>query len=109
MDPLKYRENWGTLSFEWKEITPRKEVVFYLSERSNVTLAITDEKGNLKLKKEINGKKGFNTHSIELKFQENISNDLKKEELGKYYPVKGKYTISINNGSQTLENSFMIQ
>ena len=84
-------------------------MVFYLSEPSNIILAITDEKGNLLLEKEINGKNGFNTHSIELKFQENTSNDLKKGELGKYYPVKGKYTISINNGSQTLENSFMIQ
>jgi photosystem II stability/assembly factor-like uncharacterized protein len=109
MDPLKYRENWGNLSYEWKETAPRKEVVFYLSERSNITLAITDEKGNLVLEKDINGKKGFNTHSIELKFQENLSNNLKKGDLGKYYPVKGKYTISLNNGSQTLENSFMIQ
>jgi len=109
MDPLKYSENWGTLSYEWKETAPRKEVVFYLSERSNVTIAITDEKGNLLLEKDINGTKGFNTHSIELKFQENPSNELEKGDLGKYYPVRGKYIISVNNGSQTLENSLMIQ
>jgi len=81
----------------------------YLSERSNVTIAITDEKGNLLLEKDINGTKGFNTHFIELKFQENPSNELEKGDLGKYYPVRGKYIISVNNGSQTLENSLMIQ
>ena len=109
MDVLKYNENWGKLSYDWDVRTPSKDVVFFLEQSGLVTLQILDDSGALLLEKNISGKKGYNSHTVKLKFQENPSDNLLAGKLGKYYPTKGRYTVRLNNEESTLFRTLIVQ
>jgi hypothetical protein len=109
MDVVKYNENWGKLSYAWKVRTPNKEVVFFLEESGLITLQILDDSGALLLEKNISGKKGYNSHTVELQFQENPNGNLLAGKLGKYYPAKGRYTVRLNNKESTLSRTLIVQ
>ena len=53
--------------------------------------------------------KGYNKVKIELNFDENPNEDLRKGEDGKYYPIKGKYIIMVKNVSEEREMEFVIE
>lgn len=109
MDKLKYNENWGKLTYDWKERAPSKELVFFLAESGIVTIQVSDSSGSTLLEKKINGKKGYNTHSLELKFLENPNENLIVGELGKFYPAKGRYTVSLQSGEAILTRTLVVQ
>ena len=59
--------------------------------------------------KKIEAVKGYNKTKIELNFDENPNENLRKGEDGKYYPIKGKYTILVKNGNEEREREFVIE
>jgi photosystem II stability/assembly factor-like uncharacterized protein len=109
MDALKYNENWGKLSYDWKERAPSKNLVFFLGESGTVTIQVLDSSGALLLEKDIKGKKGYNSHWAEFKFQENPNNELIKGYLGKFYPIKGRYTIKLEAGDSIISRTLVVQ
>jgi photosystem II stability/assembly factor-like uncharacterized protein len=109
MDVIKYNEKWGKLTYDWQENTPKKDVVFFIKEPQPITIQVLDDQGKILLEKSAQSKKGYNTQTLILKFKENPSGNLTTGQTGCYYPIKGKYTVSITSRMNTVSNTFIIQ
>ena len=108
IEKMKYRNNWGKRQYDWGIAVPSLEVEFFAINKGELELQILTNGKVLKSKK-IEAVKGYNKTKIELNFDENPNENLRKGEDGKYYPIKGKYTILVKNGNEEREREFVIE
>jgi len=104
---------WGNSFSNWsKAFEPSTSLSFYANSSGNQTVKIISESGIELNSMVVKADKGFNYVDYDLTltdsgkkalFKEDNSIIVKKAKNGKYYLLKGKYTIKMNNESVSFE------
>jgi hypothetical protein len=106
---LKFNSNWGKRQYDWSTASHWINIEFFSESSAKVKIAIQDSTGLVLKTEEFDAHKGYNKTSLKLVFDENPTNNLEEGADGKYYPIKQKYRIVINNGTSQKEAVFLVE
>jgi len=108
IDKIKHRNGWGKRQYDWAIAVPSVEVEFFATQKGEAEVQVLAN-GKLLKSEKTEAVKGYNKVKIELNFDENPNEDLRKGEDGKYYPIKGKYTVEVKSGRKEKQMEFVIE
>lgn len=117
---IRFNENWGNRSNQFREFTIHEEQVPIISSsEGKATLKVTEEEGVSVFEDEISLIKGLNYWTYTLQIQEDKldqflegqeeETDVKKAKDGHYYLLPGKYTVHVQKGSDEAETEIEIK
>jgi photosystem II stability/assembly factor-like uncharacterized protein len=124
-DPLRYRPNWGKKSV-WEQTIPKAQIPVYANRPGKATVTIFTQ-DSLELQNfEVQLSKGLNYLSYDLKINEEILNEYNKNlnkdrkpdekpvrikvmDDGNAYLYKGEYSVEIEFGEETAEETLKLE
>lgn len=108
IDNIKYQNYWGKRQYDWGIAVPGVEVEFFATKKGELEILVLSD-GKLLKSEKVAATNGYNKTKLDIIFNENPNENLRKGEDGKYYPIKGNYTLIIKSEKLEKETEFVIE
>ena len=108
ISPVKYRSTWGSLDYEWSTVQHELEITIFKSNFIPFEVIVSDEDGKELLKEVWEGSAGFVQNELVLAFP-NEGKNTRKGDDGMYYPLPGKFTLTVKSIGLEKEQTITIR